>query len=127
MRPRRGPTILLSLIGDLKHLELDAFNLLWLERVLLFELDEGLECWALVSGPPREDLELALRGRVWALGRPALVLKRYLDLGFIRRMRAPSKCRIEPPPAATVWICIIGARMRTPATSVSKARSYSPS
>jgi hypothetical protein len=26
-----------------------------------------------------------------------------------------------------VWISIIGARMRTPATSVSKARSYSPS
>ena len=39
----------------------------------------------------------------------------------------PSKNRIEPPPAATVWICIIGARMRTPATLVSKARSYSPS
>jgi hypothetical protein len=42
------------------------------------------------------------------------------------RKRAPSKCRIEPPPAATVWMLIIGARMRTPATSVSKARSYSP-
>src|SRR5215469_7530943 len=41
--------------------------------------------------------------------------------------REPSKCKIEPPPAATVWISIIGARMRTPATSVSKARSYSPS
>ena len=34
---------------------------------------------------------------------------------------------MEPPPAATVWISIIGARMRTPATSVSNARSYSPS
>jgi hypothetical protein len=33
---------------------------------------------------------------------------------------------IEPPPAATVWIFIIGARMRTPATSVSKARSKAP-
>lgn len=33
----------------------------------------------------------------------------------------------RPPPAATVWMAIIGARMRTPATSVSKARSYSPS
>ena len=32
------------------------------------------------------------------------------------RKRAPSKCRIEPPPAATVLIAIIGARMRTPAT-----------
>ena len=42
------------------------------------------------------------------------------------RMRAPSKCSTEPPPAATVWISIIGARMRTPATSVSKLRSYSP-
>jgi hypothetical protein len=31
--------------------------------------------------------------------------------------------RIDPPPAATVWICIIGARIRTPATSVSKLRS----
>jgi hypothetical protein len=39
----------------------------------------------------------------------------------------PSKCRIEPPPAATVWMRSIGARMRTPATCVSKARSYSPS
>src|SRR5262249_7750153 len=43
------------------------------------------------------------------------------------RKRAPSKCSIEPPPAATVWMSIIGARMRTPATSVSNARSYSPS
>jgi hypothetical protein len=34
--------------------------------------------------------------------------------------------RIEPPPAATVWMLIIGARMRTPATSVSNARSNSP-
>src|ERR1700757_4586872 len=34
---------------------------------------------------------------------------------------------MNPPPAATVWINIIGARMRTPATSVSNARSYSPS
>jgi hypothetical protein len=31
-----------------------------------------------------------------------------------------------PPPAATVWMLIIGARMRTPATWVSKARSNSP-
>jgi hypothetical protein len=43
------------------------------------------------------------------------------------RKRAPSKCSTDPPPAATVWINIIGARMRTPATSVSNARSYSPS
>ena len=34
--------------------------------------------------------------------------------------------QIEPPPAATVWMLIIGARSRTPATSVSNARSYSP-
>jgi hypothetical protein len=33
---------------------------------------------------------------------------------------------MEPPPAATVWMLIIGARMRTPATCVSKARSNSP-
>ncbi|PTT06284.1 NAD(P)/FAD-dependent oxidoreductase [Caulobacter sp. HMWF025] len=32
---------------------------------------------------------LAVRGRLWLLGRAALWLKRYLDLGFIRRMRAP--------------------------------------
>ncbi|WP_439477976.1 NAD(P)/FAD-dependent oxidoreductase [Brevundimonas sp.] len=31
---------------------------------------------------------LAMRGRFWWLGRSALQLKRYLDLGFIRRMRA---------------------------------------
>ena len=42
------------------------------------------------------------------------------------RKRAPSNVRIEPPPAATVWIFIIGARILTPATSVSKARSNSP-
>ena len=42
------------------------------------------------------------------------------------RRRAPSKPRIEPPPAATVWMLIIGARMRTPATCVSNARSNSP-
>ena len=39
------------------------------------------------------------------------------------RYRAPSNEQIDPPPAATVWIIIIGARMRTPATTVSKARS----
>jgi hypothetical protein len=32
---------------------------------------------------------------------------------------------MEPPPAATVLIAIIGARIRTPATS-SKARSKAP-
>ena len=37
--------------------------------------------------------------------------------------RAPSNTRIEPPPAATVWIAIIGARRRTPATSASNVRS----
>ena len=42
------------------------------------------------------------------------------------RKRAPSNVQIEPPPAATVWILIIGARSRTPATSVTNARSYSP-
>lgn len=31
---------------------------------------------------------LAVRGGVWSLGRTALRLKRYLDLGFVRRMRA---------------------------------------
>ena len=34
---------------------------------------------------------------------------------------------MEPPPAATVLIAIIGARMRTPATAVSNARSNAPS
>lgn len=33
---------------------------------------------------------LAIRGGLWSLGRPALRLKRYLDLGFVRRMRAPA-------------------------------------
>jgi hypothetical protein len=33
---------------------------------------------------------------------------------------------MEPPPAATVLIAIIGARMRTPATAVSNARSKPP-
>lgn len=32
---------------------------------------------------------LAMRGHLWSLGRPALRLKRSLDLSFIRRMRAP--------------------------------------
>jgi hypothetical protein len=40
--------------------------------------------------------------------------------------RAVERSRIEPPPAATVWMLIIGARMRTPATWVSNARSNSP-
>jgi hypothetical protein len=35
------------------------------------------------------------------------------------RNRAPSNVQIEPPPAATVWMFIIGARIRTPATTVS--------
>ncbi len=42
------------------------------------------------------------------------------------RKRAPSNVQIDPPPAATVWMRIIGARNRTPATSVTNARSYSP-
>ncbi len=44
------------------------------------------------------------------------------DSGPTRR-RAPSKEMIEPPPAATVWMRSIGARKRTPATSLSNARS----
>lgn len=31
---------------------------------------------------------LAMRGSFWSFGRPALWLKRHLDLGFVRRMRA---------------------------------------
>ncbi|WP_372707362.1 NAD(P)/FAD-dependent oxidoreductase [Brevundimonas sp.] len=31
---------------------------------------------------------LAIRGQFWSLGQPALRFKRYLDLGFVRRMRA---------------------------------------
>ena len=42
------------------------------------------------------------------------------------RYRPPSKCRSDPPPAATVWMLSMGARMRTPATWVSYCRSYSP-
>ena len=38
----------------------------------------------------------------------------------------PSKCSTDPPPAATVWMLSIGARIRTPATSVSYCRSNSP-
>ena len=34
---------------------------------------------------------LATRGGLWAYGRMAMWLKRYLDLGFVRRMRAASK------------------------------------
>lgn len=37
-----------------------------------------------------DDRGLAIRGGLWSLGRPALRLKRYLDLGFVRRMRAPA-------------------------------------
>ena len=33
---------------------------------------------------------------------------------------------MEPPPAATVWMASIGARIRTPATWVSYCRSNSP-
>ena len=33
---------------------------------------------------------------------------------------------MEPPPAATVWMDSIGARIRTPATCVSYSRSNSP-
>ena len=33
---------------------------------------------------------------------------------------------MDPPPAATVWICIMGALILTPATSVSNDLSYSP-
>ena len=42
------------------------------------------------------------------------------------RRRAPSKVSNEPPPAATVWMASMGARMRTPATWVSNARSNWP-
>jgi NADH dehydrogenase FAD-containing subunit len=37
-----------------------------------------------------DDRGLAVRGQFWSLGGPALRLKRYLDLGFVRRMRAPA-------------------------------------
>ncbi|MDQ7812151.1 FAD-dependent oxidoreductase [Brevundimonas sp.] len=40
---------------------------------------------------------LAIRGGSWSLGRPALRLKRYLDLGFVRRMRAPVPAELESP------------------------------
>lgn len=40
---------------------------------------------------------LAIRGRLWSLGRPALRLKRYLDLGFVRRMRAPVPTEKDSP------------------------------
>jgi len=41
---------------------------------------------------------LAIRGQIWSLGRPALQLKRYLDLGFMRRMRAPPPLPKVPRP-----------------------------
>lgn len=40
---------------------------------------------------------LAHRGRFWWLGSLSLRLKRYLDLGFIRRMRAPPLTTAERP------------------------------
>ena len=43
-------------------------------------------------------------------------------LAAVARKRAPSECKIEPPPAATVWMLSIGARTLTPATRESKAR-----
>lgn len=42
-----------------------------------------------------DDQGLAIRGESWSLGRPALRLKRYLDLGFVRRMRAPVPPEID--------------------------------
>lgn len=42
-----------------------------------------------------DDRGLAIRGGLWSLGRPALRLKRYLDLGFIRRVRAPDPAEKE--------------------------------
>jgi len=39
----------------------------------------------------------AHRGRFWWLGRTSLRLKRYLDLGFVRRMRAPPQTTGEQP------------------------------
>ena len=42
------------------------------------------------------------------------------------RSRVPSHRAIDPPPAATVSIANIGVRMRTPATTVSLARSKLP-
>jgi len=40
---------------------------------------------------------LAHRGRFWWMGRLSLRLKRYLDLGFVRRMRAPPQTTGERP------------------------------
>ena len=42
------------------------------------------------------------------------------------RYRLPSNASTDPPPAATVWMLSIGARIRTPATCVSYCRSNSP-
>lgn len=44
-----------------------------------------------------DDRGLAIRGGFWSLGRPALRLKRYLDLGFVRRMRAPVPAEKDSP------------------------------
>lgn len=44
-----------------------------------------------------DDRGLAIRGSFWSLGSPALRLKRYLDLGFVRRMRAPVPAELESP------------------------------
>mmetsp|Transcript_5844 Transcript_5844/g.16555 ORF Transcript_5844/g.16555 Transcript_5844/m.16555 type:complete len:220 (+) Transcript_5844:98-757(+) len=65
----------------------------------------------MVRGPPRR--YAAGPGSAPALSGPT-------------RRRVPSNRQMEPPPAATVWMLIMGARMRTPATSVSSVRSYSP-
>ena len=40
---------------------------------------------------------MAIRGAFWSLGRPALRLKRYLDLDFVRRMRAPAPAGKDSP------------------------------
>ena len=54
-----------------------------------------------------------------------VVLGAHVGLYLIAHLK-PKLTPMEPPPAATVLIAIIGARMRTPATSVSNARSKAP-
>ncbi len=71
---RAAPLLLhnLAALGDSRPLETYRPQRHWLS---IMDLGDG-------SG-------LAHRGRFWWLGGASLRLKRYLDLGFIRRMRAP--------------------------------------
>jgi hypothetical protein len=104
------------------------------ERLELAPHDLGVER-RVAAGPEhlREQRRIELADHHVAVGHASGPPRRYdagpgsrrADSGPTRK-RAPSNVQIDPPPAATVWMRIIGARRRTPATSVTNARSYSP-